>query len=132
MKIFFTSDTHFGHANIIKYCNRPFESVNQMDEVLINNWNSVVRPDDEVYHLGDFSFADPKKYVYRLNGKIHLIKGNHDYRRKDRLFLEAGIVWVKDLFELKKVDPNIVLCHYAMRVWPKSHYGAWQLYGHSH
>lgn len=132
MNTFFVSDTHLGHKNIIKYCNRPFYSVEQMDEMLICNWNSVVRPNDIVYHLGDFSFGDPAKYLYRLNGKIHLVKGNHDHRYKDNVFLENGVVWVKDMYELKTFDVPIVLCHYAMRVWARSHYGAWMLYGHSH
>lgn len=85
-KIFFTSDTHFNHANIIKYCKRPFDNVEQMNEELIRRWNEVVRPEDTVYHLGDLGFFDyrvPDKYsllniMKRLNGKVYLILGNHD------------------------------------------------------
>ncbi|MEM9701635.1 MAG: metallophosphoesterase, partial [Planctomycetota bacterium] len=81
MQIFFTSDTHFGHANVIKNCDRPFADVGEMDEALIANWNAVVGPKDVVYHLGDFAFRakrKPREYLARLNGTVHLVKGNHD------------------------------------------------------
>jgi calcineurin-like phosphoesterase family protein len=77
-KIFLTSDTHFGHTNIIKYCNRPFKNAYLMDNALIENWNSAVGPEDIVYHLGDFAFGGIAKYLPRLNGEIILIRGNHD------------------------------------------------------
>jgi len=78
----FTADLHLGHANIIRYCNRPFVDAEQMNEVLIKNWNDVVGKDDEVYVLGDFAFVkrvpDTVAYMERLNGNITLIRGNHD------------------------------------------------------
>lgn len=77
----FTSDTHFGHANILKYCNRPFSSVEHMNEVMIHNWNSVVSPDDDVYHMGDVALgkiAESLPLVGLLNGRKHLLIGNHD------------------------------------------------------
>jgi|SRR5665213_13397 len=79
--IFITSDTHFHHENIIKYCNRPFNSIYDMDETLIKNWNSVIKPQDKVYHLGDVYFPQKEKSDYlfsRLNGTKRLILGNHD------------------------------------------------------
>ena len=79
--LFFTSDTHFGHENIITFCNRPFESIEEHDRVLIQNWNSVVTPDDTVFHLGDFCFGNGYKWyeiLGQLNGHIYLIRGNHD------------------------------------------------------
>lgn len=137
MAVFFTADTHFGHSNVIRYCNRPFKDAQEMDEVLINNWNRVVSKEDTVYHLGDFAFADARRWsqiVLQLNGRIHLIRGNHDKQIPSSLFES-----VSDIKEIKVDDPDsphgkqvIILCHYAMRVWSKSHYGAWQLYGHSH
>lgn len=75
------SDTHFGHANIIKYCDRPYANTEEMEKALIKNWNSVVKADDIVYCLGDFALCgvDKKKeLVEKLNGRKHLIMGNHD------------------------------------------------------
>lgn len=80
-KIWITSDSHFGHQNIIKYCARPYESVSQMNTDLIKRWNDVVRPQDVVYHLGDFGMGGKaviSQWRRALNGKIKLIKGNHD------------------------------------------------------
>lgn len=83
MKYFFTSDTHFNHDNIIKFCNRPFKSVERMNEVLIKNWNARVKPEDTVIHLGDFCYKaktklNPQEIIDRLNGNIVFVKGNHD------------------------------------------------------
>jgi calcineurin-like phosphoesterase family protein len=85
--IFFTSDTHFGHHNIIKYCGRPFKDANDMNESFIRNWNSVVGVDDDVYHLGDVSFMSKQQtinIIKKLNGRIYLVSGNHDrnYRKE--------------------------------------------------
>ena len=83
-KIWFTSDTHFGHKNIINFCERPFKNTDEMDEFIINNWNSKINKDDIVFHLGDFAFASNKRWqelICRLNGKIYLILGNHDVSR---------------------------------------------------
>lgn len=84
--IFFISDTHFGHANIIKFGQRPFDNVEEMDEALIENWNKVVKKDDLVWHLGDvvWRVADASKYLFRLNGRINLIIGNHDDGHDER------------------------------------------------
>lgn len=76
---FYISDTHFGHENIIKFCKRPFSSLEEMDDTLVNNWNAVVKPGDTVRHTGDFSYKKSAHlYTKRLNGKIILIQGNHD------------------------------------------------------
>jgi calcineurin-like phosphoesterase family protein len=129
MNYWFTSDTHFGHSNIIKYCNRPFANVDAMDDHMISNWNKLVKPGDIVYHLGDFAFRNVERYINCLPGNIHLIFGNHDHmaRKKRDLF-----DWTGDFKEIKVNGQKIVLCHYALRVWNKSHHGAWHLYGHSH
>lgn len=129
--IFFTSDTHFGHYNAIQHCKRPFSSVEEMDEALISRWNEDVGAKDIVYHLGDFKFSSKQKvsyYLDRLDGRVILIRGNHDHNLKAwelQLFNE-----VHDMLEIKQL--NLFLCHYAMRVWPKKHYGARHLFGHSH
>lgn len=129
MSVFFTADQHWGHANIIRFQKRPFADVHEMDAALIHNWNAVVRPDDTVYHLGDFTFKDHDKYLKRLNGTIHFIFGNHDKRKHA---LAAGFASVSDYSEVTVDGQLIVLCHYAFRVWRKSHHGSWHLYGHSH
>lgn len=130
--IYFTSDTHFGHENIIRFCKRPFVDAQQMDEVMIANWNAVVSEKDEVYHLGDFSFRSAKAaptILDRLKGRIHLIHGNHDSNQIKKLprFLTS-----QPYAEIKVDGENVVLCHYALRTWNKAHYGAYHLYGHSH
>jgi calcineurin-like phosphoesterase family protein len=139
-KIFFTSDHHFGHTNIIKFCDRPFKSVEEMNETLIERWNEKIKPEDEVYHLGDFAMNSDTELVAkildRLNGTKYLIVGNHEgpalnHRKKFK--------WIKEYFELKVNDADckngvqrIILFHYAMRVWRSDFRGTWHLYGHSH
>ena len=108
-----------------------------MDATLIENWNARVQPDDTVWHLGDFTLfghvSEVRKYRERLNGRINLVRGNHEKRSQD--FSEL-FETVTDLTEITvpfgSEHQRIVLCHYAMRVWPHSHRGAWHLYGHSH
>lgn len=139
--IYFTSDTHFGHHNIIQYTNRPWRDVQEMNEALIANWNSVVRADDHVYHLGDVCMGrlwESVKCLKRLKGKKFLIQGNHDVKAvKDPEFRKQW-EWIRPYHELMHVDPEtgkkqlIVMCHYAFRVWNKSHHGSWALCGHSH
>lgn len=141
MTTFFTADTHFMHANIIKYCNRPFHGTDEMDEVLIRKWNERVGYNDQVYHLGDFGMRNSAKLsdiLCRLNGKKFLIRGNHDapMEHPDCVGYWA---WIKDVFMLKIQDKaapegvrHIWLSHYAHMVWPAQHYGAWHLFAHSH
>lgn len=126
MTIYLTADLHFGHANIIKYCNRPFANVEEMDETLIMNWNFRVHPEDDVYVVGDFCFGDPRPYVKHLNGNIRFLIGSHD-----KELAKLGNLVIGSLVTLK-TEPNITLCHYAMRSWPASHYGTWHLFGHHH
>jgi len=137
MNTWFTADTHLNHNKIRKYCNRPFETVEEMDNEIIYRWNKVVKPSDIVYHLGDFCFGNAKdweKYKSILNGTIILIKGNHDYKHNSLIIKNIfGQLNVKDIMEYKYgKHKSIMLCHYAMRVWNKSHYNAGHLYGHSH
>lgn len=121
--IYFTADQHFGHINIIKYCDRPFKHVDEMNDKIIANHNKVVHDKDVVYHLGDFTMErDAEKYIRRLNGTHKFIRGSHDYWNPDLPYI----------IELKIEDIYIVLCHYAMRSWPRSYHGSIQLYGHSH
>lgn len=138
-KIFFTSDHHFGHKNIIKFSNRPFQNVEEMDEFMIQRWNEKVSADDEVYYLGDMGLCSPnklKKILDRLNGKIYLINGNHE---KSAQACESRFEWIKDYHELVIEDEDyhkgrqlIVLFHYSMNEWNASHWGTFHLFGHSH
>jgi len=129
MKHFFTADTHFGHENIIKYCARPFANAEEMDAVLIENWNNKINDGDLVYHLGDFSWGNSVQYRAQLNGDIIFLRGNHD---KDALQNKHLFLRTLTREELTLGGQFIVMSHYAMRVWNKSHFNAWHLYGHSH
>lgn len=148
--IWFTSDTHFGHSNIIKYSERPFSTIEEHDSCFIDNINKVVKSSDVLYHLGDFVFCKNhhsaihsiERITYALNCKtIHLRLGNHDHairKAKDYLLQHRVFASVLPYEEIKvsrdtwKQSHDITLCHYAMKVWNKSHRGALHLYGHSH
>ena len=133
-KIFFTADLHLGHENILKYCNRPFRNAQEMDGVILDNLNSQVHADDRLYVVGDFTFGGVdrvRSYRDRIHCKnVYLIPGNHDYLSVKQY--EEMFVWASPLREIKVGSTHIVLCHYAMRRWPRSHKGSWHLYGHSH
>ena len=105
MKLYVTSDTHFNHKNIIKYCNRPFNDIYEMNEALINNWNSVVTQNDIIYHLGDFGFGtkeELQEIFDRLNGEKYLIMGNHDKKGR-KYYQDLGFIEVyKTKYELDK------------------------------
>lgn len=133
MTVFFTADTHFSHARIIELCRRPFATVEEMDETLVERWNERVGAHDTVYHLGDFTLkgADvAETFSSRLKGHIHLIYGNHD-----RASVRGFYRWEPSSGEamtIRHQGCDITLCHYAMKVWNRSHHGALMLYGHSH
>ena len=137
--VWFTADHHFGHANIVLHCTRPFGSVAEMNATMADRWNSVVGPQNVVYHLGDIFWmpsGEAQALRRRLNGRICLVRGNHDLTADS---IRTCFEWVNDYYELKVEDDDaaggkqlIVLCHYAMRVWNHSNYGSWHLFGHSH
>jgi calcineurin-like phosphoesterase family protein len=135
MNIFFTSDLHLDHGNIIKYCNRPFTDPISMTEQLILNWNEQVGEKDLVFVLGDFLWNKNEERLIsctqRLNGRKVLIRGNHD-GFTDEQYLNAGFEKVTNLAEIKIKDIIFVLCHYQMAYWNESHYGSIHLYGHQH
>ena len=131
--IWFTSDQHFGHSNIIRFCNRPFKDCEEMNEVLIDNHNHRVKDGDDVYHLGDFTFQlDAERYLLRMNGKHHLILGNHDHNTYHKRKRPGVYTSIQDIKQVKWCGHTFFLSHYSHRVWPKSHFGAFHLYGHSH
>jgi calcineurin-like phosphoesterase family protein len=134
-KTYIVADTHFGHKNIIKYSNRPFKSVWEMDAEIIKRWNSVVEPNDDVYHLGDFAFASEGRIfeiLNQLNGNIHLIWGNHDQTIEKSTALQGMFVWCKDYHVLRHSGEQFILFHYPIFEWNKMHRGAYQCFGHVH
>jgi calcineurin-like phosphoesterase family protein len=142
-KLFFTSDTHFFHSKIIKYCDRPYANAREMNDDLVEKWNSVVPVDGKVFHLGDVSLnANPKELdtlLHRLNGEIYLVVGNHENDALGKPYIKERWSAVNDVIELYVKDEeigygeqHIVMCHYPMIVWNCSHKGSWQLFGHVH
>jgi len=132
-KLFFTSDTHFGHMFALTKRKRPFASTAEMDEFLIARWNEAVGAADEVYHLGDVAHLEHGRLaevLERLNGRLHLILGNNDARDA----MEATGRWesIAELRELTVGEQRIFLCHYPLREWPNAWRGAWHLFGHVH
>lgn len=131
--IWLTSDTHFLHKNIVLF-RKGFQSIEEHDETLIENWNSRIKKRDRVYHHGDIALSKQDavaKLLRRLNGQIYLIKGNHDGPAQQPMCRER-FVWIRSLDTLKVGDFKIVMCHYALRTWNCQHYGAVHTFGHSH
>lgn len=130
---FFAADHHFFHENIIKNCNRPFASKDEMNRVMIENWNSTLAPNDIMYYGGDMFYKGRTKeceeILDQLHGQIYFVRGNHD--QIVAKFKHRFKFW-GDLLEIKHDGKLIVLSHYAMRVWNKSYHGSYHVYGHSH
>lgn len=135
--IFFTSDTHWFHKNIIEFCKRPYSSVEEMNEELIKNWNSVVGEDDIVFHLGDFCFGGTQKWeevLKQLNGKIYLILGNHDEKNLTST-IESYFENIAYKMHIYIEDKSIYLNHCPERCFAGAWRGenaTWQIYGHVH
>lgn len=149
-KLFFTSDTHWGHFNICKYCHRPFESRSDMDKTLIENWNSVVPKDAIVVHCGDFmlphktGFKEYWKYIEQLNfNELYLCRGNHDrinigsYDQfhpdvypsiAHKRFEGIPKVYVNDIVKINVEGISILASHYPMLAYPTDY----QIFGHIH
>lgn len=133
-RVFFTSDTHFNHSNILRHSNRPFTDIEEMNQVLIENWNRVVGKNDLVFHLGDFAFGGAavwNRILDQLNGRIVLIVGNHDiYHLKPELVDRFEHV----AFELYVIIDNqaMYLNHHPFLCYGDSHGKVWQLFGHVH
>jgi len=135
--IFFTSDTHFHHANIIKYALRPYENAEEMTEDLIKRWNSVVKPNDIVFHLGDFMFGNINRFWEirsRLNGKIYLIHGNHDYKLMCEGNIEQGFEDIAAQMNICVDGQKIYLSHFPFLTFDGifKDKPSWQLFGHVH
>ena len=149
--IYFTSDTHYGHKNICRGVSewtdkskcRDFDTLEEMNEIIVKNINEVVKPNDILYHLGDWSFGGKQNifnFRRRLHCKtIHLIYGNHDIHIEKNAAEANNLATAQEMFAstqqylVKKINgQGMFLCHYSMRTWDKAHHGTWNLYGHSH
>lgn len=134
--IYFTSDLHFCHSNIIKLSKRPFKNVEEMNNTLVQNWNSCISDDDEVYVLGDFSYRGSVQEVNtilkKLKGKKYLIKGNHDGFINDKAFDSKAFEWIRDYHILSYKEINLVLFHYPILEWQGFFGDSLHLYGHVH
>lgn len=132
-RTWFTADTHFGHANLItRGLRKGYSSIVEHDRALMGRWNETVSDHDEVYHLGDFTMLgadEANNYRQHLNGRIHLIHGNHDQNAVRKLSCWESS---RPFAEINLDGHSITLCHYALRVWNKSHHGSLHFYGHSH
>lgn len=131
----FTSDLHIGHENVIKHCNRPFDSVEEMNETLVANWNRKVHKNDDVYIVGDMFFRSsitPSEFLDRLKGRKHLVIGNHDkswlrYTNVAKYFVE-----VEHLIVFNDGNRWLTLSHYPMMAWRGSCTKGFLIYGHIH
>lgn len=135
--IWFTSDTHFFHKNIIRYTNRPFSSVEEMNEGIIEEWNSHVGMNDTVYHLGDVAFCGVTKVdeiLSRLKGVKHLVFGNHDrgFLKKEDFRKHWESIKPYQRITGFSGTPPILLFHFPIAAWDEQGRGSWHLHGHSH
>ena len=149
-QIYFTSDLHFSHKNIAKFCPqfRPAApTLEELDEYMIDRWNETVQPEDTVYNLGDVSFAHDLKKIeailHRLNGQHHLILGNHDdlISRNKKRFLDTpkadgnpmlSTIRSYQKIKLPEINNTLILFHYPINEWDGCHKGWYHLYGHLH
>jgi len=146
-RLFVTSDTHFGHTNIIKYCNRPFTRVEDMIMHMMMQWAVRVNAQDDVYFLGDFAMGPGAtedaivEWLFALKGRKHFILGNHDQKSKyskglrriieDNRIIDCRVI-DDQIYELPHDGKKFVMCHFPMAVWDGKHHGAIHLHGHTH
>jgi calcineurin-like phosphoesterase family protein len=137
-RTFFSSDYHFQHRNILAYDKRPFENISQMEETIVAHHNNIVGENDDFYYMGDVGLGYKKsemsrieELLWRLNGNKFYIKGNHDHKEHIRIYERTGTY----LGEQKRIvidTVEIILNHFPLRTWDKSHHGSLHLYGHHH
>lgn len=145
-KLWVASDTHFGHKNIIHYCNRPYATVRKMDEDMIERWNARVSPDEDVLFLGDFAFAS-REYIIEVLAALNYryllwVPGNHDEKPLAMWEHPVEPVWeshgvknveiVAPVHEFRYEGKRFVACHYPMKEWNGKYKGAIHLHGHCH
>lgn len=136
---YYIADTHFGHKNILKYePDRPGNSIEEMQEIMIEKWNNKVKEKDNVFILGDFAFRGAKmkmedivELLKKLNGNKWLIIGNHDKNYITKL-CKYGVIGIADEMEIYDGDDYVVMSHYPFEIWNHKHHGAIHLHGHTH
>lgn len=141
-KVWFTSDLHFWHKNVCKYCNRPYDNLEEMHESIIQNWNSVIKEDDTVFILGDLGFCGIEKLrplLTRLNGMLYVIQGNHD---SDKVLVTlynekiinnfSRLIQITITGDEECPNQDLTLCHFPMIDWYNKERGAWMVHGHQH
>lgn len=129
--IYYIADMHLGHNNVIKFDNRPYQNMIEMEEDFINRWNEKVKEKDTVYVLGDMFWKEDSlnRVLPQLKGEIILIKGNHDKKN----FYVKNNIKVYDYLEIKDEGRNVVLCHFPIPCFNKHYYpNNYHLYGHVH
>ena len=132
--VWFTSDTHFFHENILRFCNRPFGSIQEMNEALISRWNETVPKDGIVFHLGDFAYGGAKEWndiLSRLNGQVYLILGNHDMKKRKQGFMNR-FVYVTEQMTIRVGGQAIILNHCPLLTFGGAYRNVWQFFGHVH
>lgn len=141
-KVWFTSDLHFWHKNVCKYCNRPYDNLEEMHESIIQNWNSVIKEGDTVFILGDLGFCGIEKLrplLTRLNGILYVIQGNHD---SDKVLVTlynekiinnfSRLIQITITGDEECPNQDLTLCHFPMIDWYNKERGAWMIHGHQH
>ena len=136
MNMFITSDLHFNHKSILKFCasTRPFTDLDHMKQKIVDEINTLCDPLDTLYHLGDLYFGksqeELRELLSQIKCRLHFIRGNHDHSNHVKVMKEFGLV--DDYLELKVNGNLVVMSHYPMTFWNKSHYGSVHLFGHLH
>lgn len=134
---YYISDLHLGHTNVLHFDHRPFKTIEEMTEKVIENWNKAVSPSDTVYVLGDMFWraaAKPLETLPMLNGKKYLIRGNHDKSHGEWKYYENVMDYadIVDFAEDGVTGRRVILCHYPIPCFNGHMYGAYHLYGHVH
>lgn len=138
MTDFVTSDIHFSHANIMKFCpeSRAFNNdVTLMDETIVKNWNAMITPRDHTYILGDVAFCNAQKatdFMHRLNGTKTLIRGNHDVKTLNSREFRDCFMAIQDYYSITVDKVKVIMFHYPIAEWDQMHRGAVHLFGHLH
>lgn len=131
---YYIADCHFGDARVMNLSHRPFKSSEEMDELIIKNWNRIIQDWDDVYIVGDLicKRVDPIPYLKRLKGRLHLVCGNHDRLMIKNPQARAFFQEIEDYLVVEDRNHRIVLFHYPILEWDGFYYGSWHIYGHIH